>query len=364
MGKQTALYALHKEQSANIVNSSGFCMPLHYGSAIAEHQAVRESAGMFDISHVGVVDIQGEQAQQMLRTVLTNDAIKLADGQGMYSCLCHEYGGVIDHLMLFRIDQNHYRMFVDAARRQKDLNWLDAHRPAHVEIKEIDGISHLAVQGPDSVRLASAALQQMGLPLEIEEMAQFGSICEGRWFVARSGYTGEDGLEIVLPDNQAADLWNALKEQGVTAAGLAARDSLRIEAGFAQYGLDLDEEHSPAESGVASAVDIEDESRDFIGREIVEDHTLFGGRTRQIGIILEGQAELQSELQNGQQVELVGKPIGRVTSATFSPTRSVSVALARVEKSFTGACDVNVEDRLLSAHIASVPFVPHGQARE
>lgn len=360
MGKHTALYAVHAAQTANFVSSNGFCMPLHYGSANAEHEAVRMAAGMFDISHVGLIDVYGDHAEQLLRKVLTNDVAKLADGQGMYSCICHEYGGVIDHLLVFRLAVNQYRLFIDAARRDKDLSWLEAHRPVGVFIEEIEGVTHLAVQGPDAVRLANQAVEKMGLSLQLEKVARFGSVQAGNWFVARTGYTGEDGVEIVLPNIQAIDMWQSLSDQGITPAGLAARDSLRIEAGFAHYGLDLDEEHSPVESGIAATVDIDDESREFIGREVIEDHKLFGGRTQRIGIVLDGQGDLDS----GQGVELVGKQIGTVTSATFSPTRSMSVGLARVEKTFVGACDVNVDNRLLAAHIASVPFVPHGLARE
>jgi aminomethyltransferase len=360
MGKHTALHSLHAEKSAKFVDVSDYCLPLHYGSATAEHKAVRDSAGMFDLTHVGLLDLHGEQAESMLRLLLTNDAGKLADGQGMYSCLCHENGGVIDHLLVFRLQPNHYRLFIDAERQQKDISWLEARRPAGVVMEQVTGVSHLAVQGPDALHLFNKAVKQMGLPLQPEKLARFGSLQHGNWFVTRTGYTGEDGVEIVLPENQAVDLWQSLEQQGVAVAGLAARDSLRIEAGFARYGQDLDEEHSPVESGVAAAVDISDESRNFIGREVIEDHKLFGGPTQQIGIVLDGQGDLSS----GQSIELVGKSIGKLTSATFSPTRAVSLALARVIKTFTGACDVNVQDRLQSAHISSIPFVPHGQARE
>ena len=191
-------------------------------------------------------------------------------------------------------------------------------------------------------------------------MRRYSALESGDWFIARTGYTGEDGVEIVLPESKAVGLWQALAEQGVQAAGLAARDSLRVEAGLCRYGEDLDEEHSPVESGIPSTIDIVDPDRDFIGREILEDHKLFGGRYMQIGLILDG----RGVMQKGQTVELVGRSIGTITSGTFSPTREVSVALARVEKRFTGGCDISIRDRLLPAHIASVPFVPHGRARD
>ncbi|MBX2881023.1 MAG: glycine cleavage system aminomethyltransferase GcvT [Granulosicoccus sp.] len=359
-GKRTPLYSEHDSQAAQFAEHSGLCLPLHYGSATAEHQAVRDSAGMFDVSQVGIVDLCGDEVQTMLRSVMTNDVGKLDDGQGMYSCMCHEYGGVIDHLVVFRMTSSHFRLYIDVERRQKDLSWLDAHRGADVVIEELDGLSHIAVQGPDAVSLVTQSIASMGLPLDLQSLPRYGCLQSGRWFISRTGYSGEDGVEILLPDEQVSELWQTLNEHGVLAAGLVARESLRIEAGFAHYGNELDEEHTPAESGVTIAVDVGDESRQFIGRETIEDHMLFGGRMRLIGLVHDGQGQLRS----GQSVELVGKPVGKITSATHSPVRASSVALARVEKSFTGACDINTDTSLLAAQISSVPFVPHGQARE
>lgn len=360
MGIKTALHQVHIDNAAKFVDFSGYCMPLHYGSVLNEHQAVRDSAGMFDLSHMCILDVRGSQATHWLRIMLSNDVAKLGDGKAIYSCLCLENGGVIDDLMVFRLNGDHYRLYVDAARCAKDLAWLNAHLTKDVEVIEIEGKSIIAVQGPDALSLTKAALDSMGLVMSLNGLSRFSAISSGNWFVSRTGYTGEDGLEITLPSNQATGLWQALRAQGVTAAGLGARDTLRLEAGFGLYGQDIDESHSPAESGIANTIDISDDDRAFIGRETLEDHKLFGGRYFQIGLMLDG----EGMLRRGAEVELVGQNIGNITSGSFSPVRASSVALARVSRKFTGSCDVTVRERLQPARITSVPFVPHGLARE
>ena len=315
---------------------------------------------MFDVSHMCVLDVHGSSATPWLRTLLSNDVAKLDDGEAQYSCLCLENGGVIDDLLVFRISNNHYRLYLDAARRKKDLAWLNAHLISGVEITEIKGNCIVAVQGPDAIRFTSAALHEMGLSVPLATLPRFSALSQDDWFVSRTGYTGEDGIEITLPAGQAVGLWQALSEQGIAPAGLGARDTLRLEAGFGLYGQDIDEQHSPAESGIARTIDICDDDRAFIGREILEEHKRFGGRFFQIGLTLDG----QGLLRRGATVELVGRAIGNITSGSFSPTRAASVGLARVSRKFNGSCDVAVRDQLLPASITSVPFVPHGMARE
>jgi aminomethyltransferase len=359
MSKQTPLYQAHVKHAAKLVDFAGYSMPLHYGSQISEHLAVRQAAGMFDVSHMTIIDLHGEIVP-WLRTLLTNDVAKLTDGHALYTCMCTETGGVIDDLIVYRLSEKRFRLIVNAATREKDLAWMEAHRPADVELRTVDDTALIAVQGPDAVRLANAALSEIGRELKIVRMGRHTALVSGDWFVGRTGYTGEDGVEIALPAAQAAGLWEALFAKGVQPAGLGARDTLRLEAGLCLYGQDLDEEHSPAESGVAFTIDIVDSDRDFIGREVLEDQKLFGGRFQQIGIVLEG----RGVLRQGQVVERAGRPVGKVTSGTFSPTREISIALARVDKTFKGGCDVRIRDRLIAAHISSVPFVPHGHARE
>lgn len=360
MSKNTALYESHKANAAKFVDFAGYSLPLHYGSQLGEHHTVRQSAGMFDVSHMTIIDLHGEKTNEWLRELLTNDVAKLTNGRALYTCMCLENGGVIDDLIVYRLDDNRFRLIVNAATREKDLAWMEGHKPSSVELQEVSGTSLIAVQGPDAVQKADAALAELGKSLELKSMARFSALETGEWFVGRTGYTGEDGVEISLPDAHATELWQALLAQDVHPTGLGARDTLRLEAGLCLYGQDLDEEHSPAESGIAFTIDIVDPDRNFIGREVLEDHRLFGGRTRQIGIILDG----RGVLRHGQSVELVGRSIGTITSGSFSPTREMSIGLARVDKEFKGGCDVNIRDRLISAHIASVPFVPHGLARE
>ena len=360
MSNHTALHQVHVDALAKLVSFSGVLLPLHYGSVLAERKAVRKSAGMFDISHLCAVNIRGEKARDWLRIMLTNDVAKLQDGQVMYSCLCQPEGGVIDDLMVCRLAEDHYRLSVDAARREKDLVWLEAHLFDGVSIEEPDQSATIAVQGPDAVAAVQAALQAMDKPMSLCDMPAYTAQMHGDWYVARTGYTGEDGLEIALPDNDAVSLWKALADKGVSAAGLGARDALRLEAGYGLYGQDIDEQHSPAESGLAHTIDISDENRLFLGREVLEDHKMFGGRFFQIGLILQG----KGLLRRGADVELVGEHIGTITSGNYSPSRAASVGLARVSRKFTGSCDVFVRERLQSANITSVPFVPHGLARE
>lgn len=355
----TPLYQAHLDGSAKMVEFAGHSLPIHYGSQIEEHKAVRQSAGMFDVSHMTIIDLQGEVIP-WLRTLLSNDVAKLSDGRALYTCMCNEKGGVIDDLIVYRLAEDRFRLVVNAATRQKDIDWLQAHKPAGVDLNEAQDTALIAVQGPDAVRLANAAFGEMGVSANLIDMPRHSAVETAEWFVGRTGYTGEDGVEIALPAAAAESLWKALLSQDVKPAGLGARDTLRLEAGLCLYGQDLDEEHTPAESGIAFTIDINDPDRDFIGREILEDHRLFGGRFVQVGIMLDG----RGVLRHGQVVERVGRAIGTVTSGTFSPTREVSIALARVDKTFQGGCDVKIRDRLIGAHVCSVPFVPHGQARE
>ncbi len=359
MGIHTALHQVHVDSSAKLVNFSGYCMPLHYGSVVKEHCAVRDSAAMFDISHMCILEVSGERATHWLRIMLTNDVAKLDVGSGLYTCLCLESGGVIDDLMVFKLSDYHYRLYFDSARRHKNLTWLNGHLSSKVEINEIRDNAIIAIQGPDAISFTNLAMDALGLPLKVYELERFASVTCGEWFVSRTGYSGEDGLEVTLPSRQAEGLWKALAEQNVLAAGLGARNTLRIEAGFGLYGQDIDERHSPEESGIGRTIDINDADRQFIGRGVLEDHKRFGGRYFQVGLTLEG----QGVLRRGAGVELVGQAIGQVTSGSFSPMRSAAVGLARVSRRFTGNCDVTVRDRLQTARITSVPFVPHGLTR-
>lgn len=307
MSKHTPLHAAHVDAGGKMVDFAGYSLPVHYGSLVNEHHAVRRSAGVFDVSHMTIVDISGSDAMPWLRKLLTNDVKKLEQGKALYSCLCNEQGGVIDDLIVYCMGDNDYRLIVNAATREKDLAWFEKHRSGDIEIDVLDNLALLAVQGPKAVDTAASVLNARDLNGDaVKALKRFSAWRSDDWFIARTGYTGEDGLEIALPESDATDFWQALVDAGVTPAGLGARDTLRLEAGMSLYGNDLDEDHTPAESGIAWTIDLGDESRDFIGRETLEDHKLFGGRSVMLGLTLDG----RGVLRQGQKVERVGKEIG------------------------------------------------------
>ena len=354
MSKHPPLHAAHVDAGGKMVDFAGYSLPVHYGSLVNEHHAVRQAAGVFDVSHMTIVDISGNDAMPWLRKLLSNDVKKLVQGKALYSCLCNEQGGVIDDLIVYCMGDNDYRLIVNAATREKDLAWFEKQRSGDVKIDVLDKLALLAVQGPTAVDTTASVLNARDLNGDaVKALKRFSAWRSDDWFIARTGYTGEDGLEIALPESDATEFWQALVDAGVTPAGLGARDTLRLEAGMSLYGNDLDEDHTPAESGIAWTIDLNDESRDFIGRETLEDHKLFGGRSVMLGLTLDG----RGVLRQGQKVERVGKEIGTITSGTFSPTLQKTIALARVDKRFEGGCDVIIRDKLHAAHVVSVPFL-------
>jgi len=358
MSQRTPLFDAHVAASAKMVDFSGWELPIHYGSLVEEHRAVREDVGMFDVSHMTVVDFEGEAVADYLRRLLTNDVQKMSDGTALYSCLCNERGGVIDDLIAYRISAEHYRLVVNAATRDKDLAWFRKHLSKGVDMKVPENLALIAVQGQNALAKADTALTALrSVSYELAEMQRFTARADGDWFVARTGYTGEDGVEIILPSDQAMALWQALLEEGVKPCGLGARDTLRLEAGLCLYGADLDEQHTPIESGIGWCVDLIDEERQFIGREVLEDHKLFGGRTIRVGVLLDS----RGVLRNGQEVQLAGNSVGTITSGTFSPSRQESIGMARVSQEFKGGCDIIIRGKYMAGHRVPIPFVRSSQ---
>ena len=268
MGLKTPLYDTHVSAHAKIVDFGGWDMPLSYGSQIEEHHAVRRDAGIFDVSHMCVIDLSGARTREFLRRLLANDVGRLTvPGRALYSCMLLPTGGVIDDLIAYFLTESWFRLVVNAGTRPKDLAWIRAHAaPFGVDVRERSDLAILAVQGPTArkktVALLTAAHRAMALDIE-----RFAAAAVDSWFVARTGYTGEDGFEIMLPGTDAAETWRALVAQGARPAGLGARDTLRLEAGMNLYGNDMDETRHPLESGLAWTVAFEPEERDFIGRE-------------------------------------------------------------------------------------------------
>lgn len=352
--QRSPLHESHVAAGGKLVDFAGWQLPVHYGSQMEEHLAVRKHAGLFDISHMTIVDLHGDGSRDWLRSLLSNDVGKLADGQASYGCLCNERGGVVDDVIAYRADADRWRLIVNAATRDKDIEWLSSHRPAGVELHLPEAMAMMAVQGPESVAMASTALRAVRASVpDLSALKRFAFTQDDSLFVARTGYTGEDGVELALPAKDATALWDALLAAGARPCGLGARDTLRLEAGMSLYGSDLDEEHSPVECGLGWAVDLADDDRDFIGRRVVERHKSEGGRCVRIGLV----RKERGVLRGGQVVLLDGREVGVVTSGTFSPTLQHSIALARVEAAFDGGCEVRVRDRTLSAERSGIPFV-------
>lgn len=360
MGSKTPYYDKHVEAGARIVDFGGWDMPLHYGSQKEEHHAVRQGAGVFDVSHMTIVDLGGERARDFLRYLVANDVAKLRDyGKALYTCMLNEAGGVIDDLIIYYLSDTRYRMVVNAATREKDLAWIRKQAEAFdVDVVERSELAMIAVQGPKARELAApvidAEYREAALALK-----PFYGMEAGEWFVARTGYTGEDGWEIVMPAAAAPAVWDRLLAAGVAPCGLGARDTLRLEAAMNLYGSDMDETISPLEAGLAWTVAWEPADRDFIGRSALEELRNSPDRQRFVGLLLED----KGVLRNHQKVVVDGVGEGEITSGGFSPTIGRSIALARVPAGDYDRAQVDVRGKLLNVRIVKTPFVRNGQVR-
>lgn len=357
MGYRTPLYDRHCEAGARIVRFAGWEMPSHYGSQIEEHHVVRTGAGMFDVSHMAIVELTGERAGSCLRHLLANDVAKLEEpGKALYSCLLNERGGVLDDLIVYYLADGRYRTVVNAATRDKDLDWIREQAitfRAHVEYRE--DLAMLAVQGPQAREKVERVLPGE-LAAAARALAPFTGLERDGMFVSRTGYTGEDGYEIMLAAGKAPALWDSLREQGARPCGLGARDTLRLEAGMNLYGQDMDEQVTPLESGLAWTVAWAPSERKFIGREALEAQRAAGVQCRLVGLVLEERGVIRAQ----QQIR-AGDLTGRVTSGSFSPTLGKSIGLARVPPGFGKRCKVEIRNRALPAQVVKPPFVRHGR---
>jgi aminomethyltransferase len=369
MGRKTPLYDTHVQQGAKIVDFGGWDMPLHYGSQLEEHHAVRRDAGMFDVSHMAVVDITGEKTREFLRHLLANDVARLkSTGKALYSCMLLPTGGVIDDLIVYFLSQNHYRLVVNAGTRDKDIAWIRRHAAEYgLDVLERQDLAMIAVQGPQArekaVQLLPESQRQAALALGAFFGAPVGAPSGspwGGWFVARTGYTGEDGFEMMIPAAEVVGAWNQLRALGVAPAGLGARDTLRLEAGMNLYGNDMDETRHPLESGLAWTVAFEPAERNFIGRAALE-QAKREGSAEMIGLLLEERGVLRS---HQKVVSAAGSSAaaGEVTSGGFSPTLNRSIALARVPQNFGNTVQVEIRGKLHAARVVKPPFVRHGKA--
>ena len=361
MGLRTPLYDLHVALGAHIVDFGGWDMPVNYGSQIEEHQAVRRSAGVFDVSHMCVLDLRGARVREFLRWLLANDVARLTQpGKALYSCMLKEDAGIIDDLIVYFLDEQWFRVVVNAGTRDGDLAWIRASAGSFaIDVRERKDLAMLAVQGPEARSRLASLLTPPDAAAALALGAFFGAQC-GAWFAARTGYTGEDGFEIMLPADGAAEVWNRLNELGVQSCGLGARDTLRLEAGMNLYGSDMNENTQPLESGLAWTVAFEPAERQFIGRAALEGARAAGGGRKLVGLLLDDRAVMRA---HQRVVTAAGE--GEVTSGTFSPTLARSIALARVPAAAAAAAStvqVEVRGKLLNARVVRPPFVRQGRA--
>lgn len=358
MGNRTPLYQCHLEAGAKIVDFAGWDMPINYGSQITEHEVVRADAGMFDVSHMTVVDVSGSQAKAYLQHLLANDVARLGvPGKALYSCMLNEQGGVIDDLIVYYLRDNFYRVVINSATRAKDLAWLDRQAEAYsdLNIRFRNDVAMIAVQGPRAIDKAIplfADHQQQAL----RQLARFQGAEFDDCFVARTGYTGEDGFEILMLSEQIAGLWNRLLDAGFSPCGLGARDTLRLEAGMNLYGSDMDETTSPLVSGLAWTVAMSD-ARDFIGRSALEAQKAEGLKQGFVGLVLLDKGVLRNHLK-----VVTAQGEGEITSGSYSPSLQKSIAMARIPAGVTGQVEVELRNKLLKARIVKLPFVREGKS--
>jgi aminomethyltransferase len=362
MGSRTPLFDAHVALGARMVPFGGWDMPLHYGSQLDEHHAVRRDAGVFDVSHMQPVDVTGPAAKPYLQYLLANDVNKLQEpGKALYSCMLNERAGVVDDLICYYLAPGHYRPVVNAATADKDLAWMQERATGFdVNIIRRDDLAMLAAQGP-SARSKTEPLLPAGMREAAMALKPFHAITADDWLVGRTGYTGEDGFEIILPAAAVGTLWQGLMEAGVAPCGLGARDTLRLEAGMNLYGQDMDEDTDPLAAGLGWTIAWQPPERNFMGRKALEARREAPDLPHFVGLLLEGRGVLRAH----QQVLLDGAPAGEITSGGFSPTLQRSIALARVTPAAAdaGSVDVDIRGKAVPARVVRPPFVRNGQPK-
>ena len=364
MTEKTVLNDTHRALGARMVDFGGWDMPINYGSQIEEHHVVRRDAGMFDVSHMTVVDLHGPRTREFLRHLVANNVDKLkVQGKALYTCMLNEQGGVVDDLIVYFLGEEFFRLVVNAATRAKDLAWIEQHAKAFdVQVKERPDFAMIAVQGP------SARAKVIGLLAEVdhERIGKLGKFAAAAaqgphgmpLFVARTGYTGEDGFEIIVPQEHAVALWEALAAAGVAPAGLGARDTLRLEAGMNLYGQDMDDDVSPWEANLGWTIAL-DEGRDFIGRKALEAQKAAGVKRVMVGLVLDE----KGVLRHGQTV-LTANGNGEILSGSFAPTLNKAVAFARIPTGEPGDVRVDIRGKEVPVRVVKYPFVRDGKPCE
>ncbi|CAG8871072.1 Aminomethyltransferase [Pseudomonas fluorescens] len=357
MGQRTPLYDLHLALGAKMVDFGGWDMPLHYGSQVEEHHQVRRDCGVFDVSHMTVIDVGGAQAKAWLQHLLANDVERLhSPGRALYSTMLNEQGGIVDDMIVYRLGEG-YRLVVNASTRDQDMAWMQAHLNGFdVQLRERSELAMLAIQGPHArQKIAELVSQSRGNLIQL--LKPFEGLSDGDWFIARTGYTGEDGLEIILPADQAPGFFNDLVGAGISPIGLGARDTLRVEAGMNLYGQDIQQDISPLASNMAWSIAWEPATRQFIGRKALEAEQAAGVQQKLVGLVLEERGVLRAH----QVVRIADVGEGEITSGSFSPTLSKSIALARVPVATADRAEVEIRGKWYPVRVVKPTFVRHGK---
>jgi aminomethyltransferase len=362
MVKQTQLYQQHVACGARMVDFHGWMMPLHYGSQIDEHHNVRQDAGMFDVSHMTIVDLRGVRTREFLRYLLANDVAKLTQpGKALYTAMLTASGGVIDDLIVYFLAEDYFRLVVNSATREKDLAWINEHAQAFaLELQVRDDLALVAVQGPQA-QLKAQTLFSDEQRQAVAGMKPFFGVQAGELFIATTGYTGEAGYEIALPQQQVEAFWQQLLAAGVKPAGLGARDTLRLEAGMNLYGQDMDETISPLAANMGWTIAWQPEDRQFIGREALQ-RAREQGTEQLVGLVMSEKGVLRNDLPvlftdaAGQLQQ------GIITSGSFSPTLGCSIALARVPAGIGSQAIVQIRNREVPVKVTKPGFVRAGKS--
>jgi len=356
---KTPLHAMHLACGAKMVDFHGWEMPLHYGSQINEHHYVRNDAGMFDVSHMTIVDILGAGGRQFLRKLLTNDVDLLEhNGKALYSCMCNEHGGIIDDLIVYQRASDNYRVVLNSATRENDIAWIRKKSEGFsVGLQERRELAMIAVQGPEAIAKTLTVLSPAQVDA-VSTLTHFECVDVDQWFFARTGYTGEDGFEIIVPQELVTQLWTDLMHAGIKPCGLAARDTLRLEAGMLLYGQDMDATTSPLESALGWTVKWAPEDRGFIGMGALFSQKQQGIKRKLVGLTLQDKGIMRT----GQRVVIKDCADGVITSGSYSPTLEQSIALARLPEETADQVMVEIRGKLIPAKVGKPRFVKQGKA--
>ncbi|BAE75277.1 Aminomethyltransferase [Sodalis glossinidius str. 'morsitans'] len=363
MAQQTPLYEEHHASGAKMVDFHGWMMPLHYGSQLDEHHQVRRDVGMFDVSHMTIVDLAGPRTRDFLRHLLANDVAKLTvPGKALYTGMLNASGGVIDDLIVYFLSEIEFRLVVNSETRDKDVEWITRHaEPYQVTVTVRDDLALIAVQGPQA-QSKTQTLFSSQQRQAVSGMKPFFGVQANELFIATTGYTGEAGYEIALPATQAADFWRQLLAAGVKPCGLGARDTLRLEAGMNLYGQEMDEGISPLAANMGWTITWRPEGRDFIGREALEAQRAAGDGEQLVGLVMTEKGVLRNGLPVHFTDAAGNMQQGIITSGSFSPTLGVSIALARVPAGIGQQAIVLIRNREMPVKVTKPGFVRAGKA--